>query len=193
MTPHLILIATGIGVVAEAVARILRLWLFRHWSLAIFNAVVVYGLIMGGVAAQARQLGTMGMFTTAAAIGLAYELANLRVLHFWRFPDERAATPGGQIAVIVVLSLLWGLVPMATLQASASLRHASFVESPPSPLEQINQRERLLLQKLDDLHARTKTVEEKLAAVRERKERLLRKLERRQAGGARRTPHEGTQ
>ncbi|HVM96594.1 MAG TPA: hypothetical protein VMT89_09405, partial [Candidatus Acidoferrales bacterium] len=119
----LILTAMAIGVIAEIVARVLRLWLFRHWSLAVVNIVVVYGLVMGGLASQARLLGSLGMFASAAAIGAAYEVANLRLLHFWRFPDERVATSGGQVAVIALLTILWVLVPMATLQAFGWVRH----------------------------------------------------------------------
>jgi hypothetical protein len=177
MTLSLVLIAMGIGVVAEIIARILRLWLFRHWSLAILNIVVVYGFVMGGVAVVARPLGSSAAFLLAAAIGFAYELANLQFLHFWRFPDERVSSANARLAVIVVISLFWGCVPLVALQAQAALRRSAFVGANLSPLEQLNEREHLLIDKLADLQQRTRDVEAKLEAVRQRKERLLRRRE----------------
>lgn len=177
-----ILIGMAIGVVAEIVARVLRLWLFRHPLLVLFNIVVVYGLIMGGLASRLRPLGVLSVFAAAVIIGLAYELANLQFLHFWRFPDERGDGSAARAAMVVVISLLWGVVPLATAQAELSLRRMHLFGPPPSKIEALNERERLLIERREALQLRLRDVENRLRAVEKRRKRLQPNREPRQPG-----------
>lgn len=167
-----LLIGAALGVAAEIVARVLRLWLFRHPLLAALNVVVVYGLIMGGLASQLRAAGPLPVFAAAFTIGLAYELANLQFLHFWHFPDQRSDASPARAAMVVVICLLWGVVPLVIAQGELSLRQAKFFGPPPDPMAVLDGRERDLLQKQDVLQQRLRDVEDRLRDVRKRKERL---------------------
>jgi hypothetical protein len=178
----LILIGMAIGVVAEIVARALRLWLYRHPLLVLLNIVVVYGLIMGGLASRLRPLGALFVFAAAAIIGLSYELANLQFLRFWRFPDERGDSSGARAAMVVVISLLWGLVPLLTAQAELSLRRTHLFGPPPSPIEVLNERERLLIERREALQLRLRDVDNRLRAIEKRRKRLQPRREPRQPG-----------
>jgi hypothetical protein len=172
-----IVIGMLIGVIAEIIARVLRLWLFRHPLLALLNVLVVYGLIMGALASRIRPLGALLTFAIAAAVGLAYELANLQFLRFWRFPDERDDGSAGRAAMVLVISLLWGLVPLITARAEIGLRRGNLFGQLASPAEELDQRQRVLLEKRGELQNRLRDVETRLRAIDRRKQRLHRKLD----------------
>jgi hypothetical protein len=112
------LIAVIIGAVSELAARVGRLWVYHRPILAVLNIVVVFGLVMGGVALLAPELGVTGVFAVGFAIGLVYELANLAVLHWWFFPDDRLLFLRGRTACAVGVAVAWGVVPAAVARLS---------------------------------------------------------------------------
>jgi hypothetical protein len=109
----------------------------------------------------------------AAGIGLAYEIANLRVLKWWYFPNERLAFIRGHAAIVVVLALLWGAVPVMIVGVQKLAPRVSESILGASRLERLNQRERQLTRKLDSLRDRARAVETQLDEVRTLKQTLL--------------------
>ena len=116
------LISMVIGIVSEITARMLRLWVYRSGRTPIVNVVVMFGLVMGGIAALVPHIGLLPVFCLAFAVGLMYEIANLYALDWWYFPDERLAFIQGHAAIVVTIALLWGAVPLLT----AGVRTAGF-------------------------------------------------------------------
>jgi hypothetical protein len=186
-----ILVGMAIGVIAELVARILHVWIFRHWSLALLNIVLLYGVVMGGLASLIRPLGVVGVFGTAVLIGSIGELANLQFLHFWKFPDGRSDGSGARAAMIVVISLLWGAVPLMVSEVQRGLRQASVRATMQDPVEYLDARERTLLEKQEGLQQRLHEIESRLQALRTRRERELYKSRPRQTHPAHRDGREG--
>jgi hypothetical protein len=169
-----VLIGMAIGVVTELVARTLRLWIYQKPQTPVLNVVIVFGLIMGGLASRTKLLGLPVVMGVAFAIGVLYEVANLRVLKWWHFPNERLAFIRGHAAIVVVLALLWAAVPAVIGKVQRTLPRAgrTFV-SGASRLERLNQREQQLMRKLDGLHERARAVETQLEDVRLLKQALL--------------------
>lgn len=116
-----ILIGMIIGVASEAGARRLSLWIYRQPQYPIMNVIVMFGIVMGGIASLVPSLGITAAFSIAFAIGLGYEIANLRILDWWYFPGERLAFIRGHAAIVVVISLLWGAVPLMAAAVHAAL------------------------------------------------------------------------
>ena len=115
-----VLLGMIIGTVTEVTARTCRLWLYRRPHTPVVNVIGMFGFIMGGLAAAAGHLGTAATFGLAAAIGLAYELANLHILDWWYFPDQRMAVVRGHTAIVLTLTLTWGLVPLMIAAARSA-------------------------------------------------------------------------
>ena len=106
-----IVIGCVIGAGGEFAARKLDLWVYRAPRYPILNVIVVFGIIMGGVASMLPALGVLLSCTIAFAIGLGYEVVNLRLLRWWYFPGERLLFIHGHAGIVVALGALWGLVP----------------------------------------------------------------------------------
>jgi hypothetical protein len=115
------LIGGVIGVVSEFGARTLRLWIYRQPHYPIINVIVTFGIIMGAIASFVPSIGPLPAFAIAFVYGLAYEIANLRVLHWWDFPDERVGFIRGHAAIVVAIALLWGVVPLMIVAVQATL------------------------------------------------------------------------
>lgn len=109
---HLYLLGVVIGVVGEGAAYLQRLWVYRRPLYPVMNVLVMFGLVMGTLAALTPRLGVLPVFLVAFVVGLTYEVANLRVLHWWTFPGERLYLLRGHAQVVVAISLLWGAVPL---------------------------------------------------------------------------------
>jgi len=178
-------IGMAIGVAIELAARTLRLWIYNQGQTAVLNVIIMFGLIMGGLASRVRPLGIAVVVGSAFGIGLLYEIANLRVLKWWSFPNERLAFIRGHAAIVVVLALLWAAVPVMILGVQRVVPAAERW-SGATRLERLNQRERQLTQKLDSLHERARAVETQLDEVRLLKQTLLGRRAVRQLG-----PQEG--
>jgi hypothetical protein len=106
--------ATGvvIGIVCETAAYLQGLWVYRRPVFRITNVVVVFGVVMGTLASRAARWGIWPVFGAGVAIGLGYEVLNLAVLHWWRFPDERVGPLRGQAVIVTGLAISWGAVPV---------------------------------------------------------------------------------
>ncbi|HVO23550.1 MAG TPA: hypothetical protein VMW56_07980 [Candidatus Margulisiibacteriota bacterium] len=162
-----------IGTATELVARTLRLWIYRQRHTPVLNVVIVFGLIMGALASRIRPLGLPLVVGIAVGVGLVYEIGNLRVLKWWDFPDERLAFIRGHAAIVVVLALLWGAVPVMIVGVQAVIPRVSETVLGVSRLERLNQRERQLTRKLDGLRERVRAVETQLDEVRTLKQTLI--------------------
>lgn len=165
--------AVSIGVVAEVVARGLRLWVYGNPWFVLVNVFLMYGLVMGGMAALVPRLGALPVLLCGAAAGLAYEIVNLRWLHWWSFPGQRMLFLRGHVAILAVLTVLWGLVPPTTW----ALRSAwAAVDRPRRTLQErydgLAAREQHLLGKLQALQEREQQIERQLEAVRAHKRPL---------------------
>ncbi len=168
---YFLAIALGIGLVAELAAYVLGLRTYRVRWIALLNIVVGYGFVMGGLAAAWKSLGNGPIFLIAFFIGLTYEIANATALHWWEF-NQASQSGSRRPAVILILALLCGIVPLVTVELHAAARRWA-TASNASPLEQLKEREVGLVNKLDQLRTQTRNVESKLDALRQRKGRLL--------------------
>ena len=168
-----VLIGMGIGVLTEGAARIFKLWLYGQPQTAILNIVAMFGLIMGGIAAALPRIGLWPAFGAAATIGLLYEVANLRFLHWWHFPGERLLFIRGQHAIVLVLALLWGVVPILTATVHATAKRTGFSISLEDRLEQMNTQERQLLDALEAVRQRERNIQARLDGLRQKKQALL--------------------
>lgn len=172
-----------IGVATELTARTFRLWIYHQRQTPVLNVVIMFGLIMGGLASRTRPLGLPVVVGIAFGIGLLYEIANLRVLKWWYFPNERLAFIRGHAAIIGVLALLWGAVPLMIVGVQRVMpKVGRTLITGDSRLERLNQRERQLSQKLDGLRERARAVETQLDEVRLLKQALLGRRAVRQLG-----------
>jgi len=185
---HYMVIGMAIGVVTELAARTFRLWIYNQRQTAVLNVIIMFGLIMGGLASRVRPpLGIEVVTGIAFGVGLLYEIANIRVLKWWYFPNERLAFIRGHAAIVVVLALLWAAVPAMILgvqRVMPATERWSIIGV--SRVDRLNQRERQLMQKLDSLHERARAVETQLDEVRVLKQTLLGRRAVRQLG-----PQEG--
>lgn len=171
------LIGMGIGIAAEIVARAFSLWVYHQPQTPLLNILAMFGLIMGGVASLVPKVGMPGAFAAGAAIGLVYEIANLRVLKWWYFPNERLLFIPGHTAIVVLLALLWGAVPVAIATAQSKTPHsrpaATPVQSAQSRLDELNAREKQLIEKLEAVRQRERDLESRLEDIRRRKQVLI--------------------
>lgn len=170
------LTAMVIGLLAEMIARGLRLWVYRSPWFVLVNLILMYGLIMGTIASMVPRRGAIVALLMGALVGLAYEIINLRVLRWWAFPGERMLFLRGHVAIVAVLTVLWGLVPPITW----AMRGAWPVDRPRRTLQEryeaLELREQQLLGKLRMLQERQDLIERKLQAIREQKRPLENKF-----------------
>jgi len=178
-------IGMAIGVVTEVAAYLLRLWVYHQPQTPIVNIVVMFGFIMGGLACSVRVLGLLGAFVSAFVIGLLYEIANLSVLRWWYFPDERLGFIRGNAQIVLVIAVLWGVVPVVIARAQTALPKAQRSAVPAaSRVERLNQREKELMEKLATVQQRARDIEAKLAEIRAAKEALVARQAVRRPGAA---------
>lgn len=171
-----VLISMVFGVVTEVCARLLKLWVYRQPQTPVLNVIVVFGLIMGAIATLVPRYGVLPAFVIGFAVGSAYEVANLVFLKWWDFPGERLGFVRGHAAIVLVMSVCWGVLPVVTAKVHAALPRSPRSAAPrPSAIEKLNEREKTLIQKLDGLRQREHDVESRLEDVRRRKQLVLEK------------------
>jgi hypothetical protein len=164
----------AIGVVTELAARRLKLWVYRQPQTPILNVIGMFGIVMGTTAALARVIGLLPACALAFVCGLAYEVANLRLLDWWYFPDERLGVIRGHTAIVVVLAVLWGTVPAMIIIAQATMpRLLVSGRTDQARLEALSVSERQLLEKLEQTRQRVRSIESKLEDVRARRQAIL--------------------
>lgn len=103
-------IALVLGMVSEALAWRLKLWLYNRPWVRVFNVLVTFGGIYGGLSYALADAGFGVQFLVGAGLGLVNEAVNDRVFRAWYFPGRSVPWLKGQTAVVVI-GLLWGLVP----------------------------------------------------------------------------------
>jgi hypothetical protein len=168
-----VLIGMVCGVITEGCARLLNLWVYRQPQTAVLNIIVVFGG-MGAMGTLVPRYGMLPAFAAGGAVGLLYEVANLAFLDWWEFPDRRIGFVRGHAAIVVLMSVGWGMVPLVSARAHAELPHLTPVQAPrQSALERLNEREKVLIGKLDAVRQREHDIESRLADVRRRKQRVL--------------------
>ena len=173
------LIGIVVGVATEFVARVFKLWVYRQPQTPILNVLMMFGLIMGGIAGVVPRIGLLPAFAIAFAIGLIYEVANLRLLDWWYFPDEHLGFIHGHTAIVLAISLLWGVVPVMIAGAQrgalpmgrVTARRAAVPSQ--TRLEALQEREKQLIEKLDTLRERERAIETRLDQTRALKQMLL--------------------
>ncbi len=191
------LIGVAVGVAAEFVARVFKLWIYRQPQTPIINVLAMFGLIMGGIAGAVPRIGLLPAFGVAFAVGLVYEVANLQWLDWWYFPEEHLAFVHGHTAIVLVLSLLWGAVPVMIVGAQQRAlpmgrperraAHSAAV-SGQTRLEALQQREAQLIQKLEALRERERDIETRLEQTRALKQMLVSRQPVRKPGAQDATP-----
>lgn len=160
------------GGLVEGLAGWRKLWTYRRPWVAVLNIVGFYGVLMGTLASLATRHSVEFVFVAAFSAGLAYEVANVGVLHWWEFPGERLGFLRGHAAIVLVLAVAWGVLPLliAVTHAVAIKGPAS---QPQSRLERLNEQETRLQAQLDAVHARQRNLEARLDYVRRQKGILL--------------------
>lgn len=161
----------ALGVLVESAAWLFRLWEFRRRSFRLLVILLVYGLVMGSLATYAMRANWLPVFVTAALIGLAIELWNLQFGNWWRFPDGRDDHSAARAAMVLVLALLWGVVPLAIAEGMQALRQRW--NEPVAPLTRLQQREEALQQRRTLLLERLQDVDQRLRDVERRRRRLM--------------------
>jgi len=168
-----ILLGLVLGVVTETAARLLNLWRYHQAQTPILNILGMFGLIMGTLASLVPDIGIPRAFAGGLLAGLVYEVVNLRVLHWWYFPNERMGFIAGHTAIVVILSLLWGTAPLIIAEANAALPQSRGGRPRlEERVEALNVRERRLLQRLDVARQQVRDLETRLEAVRTAKAAL---------------------
>jgi len=187
-------VGMAIGVLAELVARAFKLWIYRDAQTPVLNVFVVFGLIMGFIASRIRRLGIDGAFFVAFGIGLAYEIANFRLLKWWEFPGDRLGFIRGHTAIAVVIALLWGTVPVVIAATEPFLPggRRRIAVTGQARLEALSEREQQLLHKLEELQQRERALQNQLEGIHTLKERLLSRQEARHPAQLAATPSPGT-
>ena len=163
------LICLLLGVVTEAVARLFKLWRYVQPQTALLNIIAVFGFIMGGITGLVPHIGLWKACALAAGVGFAYEVVNLRFLHWWHFAGERLLFIRGHHAIVLVLAVLWGALPVVTATVLAAVRHPFPARTIEDQIEQLNLQERRLLESLDGIRAKERNLEARLDGVRRKK------------------------
>jgi hypothetical protein len=102
--------AMFMGVMVEALAYALALWLYRIAWMRIVNVTLVFGLVFGGMAWMLRKEELWIQMAAGAVVGVLIEILNDSLLKIWHFPGDPWTFLKGRPAVIGV-GLSWALVP----------------------------------------------------------------------------------
>jgi hypothetical protein len=102
--------AVFLGVLTEALAYALALWLYHVAWMRLFNVLVIFGVLFGGLAWLLAGQPWWQQMAVGAVIGTLIEVANDRFLKIWYFPGDPWTFLKGRTAVIGI-GLSWALVP----------------------------------------------------------------------------------
>lgn len=105
-----IFIGLVFGVFAEIIANKLNFWRYRAAWMPVNNIVFMFGFINGSIALFVKMAPFQ--FLLAALIGTLYEIANVKFLHWWTFPDNQMGPIKGLVPIFAVLAVAWGSVPV---------------------------------------------------------------------------------
>jgi hypothetical protein len=105
-----VLAGVTLGVLAEALAYALALWLYHIAWMRLFNVFLIFGLLFGYVSFALADKSIWLAMGAGALLGLVIEVLNDRWLKIWYFPGDPWAFFKGRPAVVGV-GLSWALVP----------------------------------------------------------------------------------
>lgn len=108
-----------IGVLAEWLAALGGLWVYRSRAWLVSNVIIVFGLAMGTVSTSALTWSQQAI--VAGALGLAYEWGNTAVLKAWRFPQQRWAWLPSPCGIGALLALAWAMVPIIVSESLSAM------------------------------------------------------------------------
>lgn len=163
------LVGMAIGVAVEVFAATFRLWRFRHRWMVAANVVLLYGLLMGALGTLVRPLGPWTVAALGALAGLVGELLNLQFLRWWDFPDGRSDSEFGRAAMVVLISVMWGVMPLGIVSAERSVARTGWFGPQPTREQVLAEKERLLRERRADLERRLRDVESRLLEVQRRR------------------------
>lgn len=112
MDPTIVVVCLAIGAITEVTSHLLQLWVYRMPWLRVASVIVVFGLAFGWVASILRGNSPVLQFGVGAAMGVAYEAANLLLLHAWSFRNDRLLFLRGRAALILGAGIPWGILPV---------------------------------------------------------------------------------
>lgn len=170
------LAAMFVGMVAEALARLSNAWRYRRRGFVVVNLLVMYGVIQGSLAASVSRRGILVAAGLGAMAGLLYEIINLRWLHWWSFPGQRMVVVRGHLAILAVLTVLWGLVPPIAWALRVAWPGDRQVRTLQERFDILVDSEQHLLEKLRIVQERQDVLETRLQAVRAKKRLIEDKL-----------------
>jgi hypothetical protein len=113
--------ALALGVVVEAIARLLRLWTYRSPVLLAINVVVVFGLIqgygVGWIIGGRHALGGVFpvLFMVGAVLGILVEGLNEFWLHAWTWSNRPLLGIVRTIDKSAFVGFTWGFAPLLTV------------------------------------------------------------------------------
>lgn len=116
-------IGIALGVVTEALARLLRLWVYQDWLTPVLNVLLMFGLAFGTLSWILVGHPVLAAFA-GAGVGIAYEYANHVVLRLWHFPNDRLLFLHGAPALVIGVGLAWGAIPPVIIHLADRLERA---------------------------------------------------------------------
>ncbi len=170
------LAAMSLGVVTETLARLSNAWRYRRAGFVLVNLLVMYGVVQGSLAALVPRRGALVAAALGAMSGLLYEIVNLRWLHWWSFPGQRMVMVRGHVAILAVLTILWGLVPPFAWALRVAWPGDRKVRTLQERFDILVDSEQHLLEKMRIVQERQDVLESRLQAVRAKKRLLEHKL-----------------
>jgi hypothetical protein len=124
--------ALALGVVVEAIARLLRLWTYRSPLLLAANVLVVFGLVQGyGVGWLIGGRHALGgvfpvLFMVGAVLGILVEGLNEFWLHAWTWSSRPLLGIVRTIDKSAFVGFTWGFAPLLTVLLARLMTNPSW-------------------------------------------------------------------
>jgi len=112
MKTSIFLACLAMGVAMEVVSSQFNLWVYQRPWLRIISIALVFGLAFGWLSTIVAEQSLLVRFAAGAAVGIAYEAANLLFLHLFSF-QEPLSLLRSRVVVILSAGVPWGLLPVA--------------------------------------------------------------------------------
>ena len=107
---YYLLLGSAVGAVAETTAFLLNWWVFDPWWFFIPWLFIWEGACFGSLAFLTRKLHPLAQYGIGAAIGCAGEMISAYVYPVWVFPGEKLLFLEGLPAIIIGLTIIFGLI-----------------------------------------------------------------------------------
>lgn len=125
------LVAVGLGMIVETVARLFDLWTYKSPLFLALNVVIVFGLVQGyGVAWVIGGRHALGgifpvLFMVGAVLGILVEGLNEFWLHAWSWSDRPLLGIVRGIDKSAFVGFSWGFAPLVTVLLARTIMTAS--------------------------------------------------------------------